>query len=211
MTTAGLKRFLSLLAGVGLAGGTALCPLRGAEPGTDGWFSLPAVARFDYVFTDAMTIFDRAGRRMQLWIKDEVEVGDPESFMELLVDQRVGILEREPVDILVNPTYLPDVMAADYDRLWTPARMQRVIDAAVKNRVAIELNDRFRLPSAAFIRRAKQAGLKFTFGTNNAGREDLKTLEYAVQMVKTCHLEWQDFWVPGRQPSRAQLAVAGGR
>ena len=174
-------------------------------------FSLPAVARFDYVFTDAMTIFDRQGRRMRLWIKDEVEVGDPQAFMDLLVAQTVGILEREPVDILVNPTYLPEVIAADYDRLWTPERMQRVIDAAVKAGVAIEINDRFRLPSAAFIKRAKQAGLKFTFGTNNGGREDLKALEHSVAMVKECHLQWQDFWVPGRKPSRAQIAVARGR
>lgn len=173
-------------------------------------FSLPAVARFDYVFTDAMTIFDRHGKRMRLWIPDEVEVGDPQAFMDLLVAQTVGILEREPVDIWVNPTYLPDVIAADYDRLWTPARMQRVIDAAVKGGVAIEINDRFRLPTAAFIKRAKQAGLKFTFGTNNGGREDLKALEHTVQMVKECQLQWQDFWLPGRKPSRAQSAVARG-
>lgn len=174
-------------------------------------FSLPAVARFDYVFTDAMTIVNDRGKRMRLWIRDEVEVGDPEAFMDLLVGRTEAILDREPVDIWVNPTYLPDVIAADYDRLWTAPRRQRVIAAAVRNGIAIEINDRLRLPSATFIREAKAAGARFTFGTNNGGRHDLGTLDYCVRIVEECQLRWQDFWMPGLQPSRAQRALASGR
>ena len=36
-------------------------------------FSPETVARFDYVFTDAMTIIDHRGQRARLWIKEEVE------------------------------------------------------------------------------------------------------------------------------------------
>ncbi len=174
-------------------------------------FSLRAVARFDYVFTDAMTVMNDHGRRMRLWIRNEVEVGDPEAFMDMLVDRTVTILNREPVDIWVNPTFLPDSIAAQYDKLWTPDRRRRVIEAAVRNGIAIEINDRFKLPSAAFIREAKVAGAQFTFGTNNGGREDLGTLDHSVSMVRECQLDWQDFWMPGWQPSRAQKALAAGR
>lgn len=174
-------------------------------------FTLPAVARFDYVFTDAMTVIDDEGRRMRLSIKDEVQVADPEAFMEMLVRRTEAILEREPVDILVNPTYLPDVLADGADRLWTAARRGRVIAAAVRNGVAIEINARFRLPSATFIREAKAAGAQFTLGTNNGGKEDLGNLEYGVRMIRDCGLGWQDFWVPGLQPSRAQRALAAGQ
>lgn len=160
-------------------------------------FSPAAIARFDYVFTDAMTFFDARGRRMRLWIPEEVEVGEPQAFMDLLVSRTVEILEREPIDIWVNPTFLPASIATDYDRLWTPERMRAVIEAAVRHRVAIEINDRFRLPSATFIRLAKQAGAKFTFGTNNGGRDDLGKLDYGARMVGECGLQWQDFWIPG--------------
>lgn len=173
-------------------------------------FSPAAVARFDYVFTDAMTFTDARGRRLRLWIKDEVFVDEPQAFMDLLVARTEAILEQEPVDILVNPTYLPAVLAADYDRLWTPERRARVIAAAVRHGVAIEINDRFRLPSAAFIRQARAAGAKFTLGTNNGGREDLGPLSHSARMVRECDLKWQDFWVPGRQPSRAQRRLMGG-
>ncbi|HOY59445.1 MAG TPA: hypothetical protein PK640_15090, partial [Verrucomicrobiota bacterium] len=153
------------------------------------------IARFDYVFTNSMTYTDNQGRRMRLWMPNEVFVDDPQSFMDTLVDRAVGILSTEPIDIYVNPTFLPDVLAADYDALWTEERMRRVIDAAVKHQVAIEINARYRLPSPRFIKLAKQAGAKFSFGTNNGDR-DVGDIDYCLQMVRECELKWQDMFLP---------------
>jgi len=159
-------------------------------------FSKETIAKFDYAFTDAMTFTDDSGKRMRLWIDDEVgEIPDKERFTEMCVNRILGVLNHEPIDIYVNPTFLPKAIAADYDRLWTPERMQKVIDAAKRNDVAIEINSTYRLPSPAFIKAAKKAGVKFAFGTNNAGRE-LGRLEYCVEMVKECGLTWQDIFVP---------------
>jgi hypothetical protein len=161
-------------------------------------FSRKAIALFDYVFTDSMTWTDDRGKRMRLWIPEEVgTIADPQEFMQTLVSRTVSILEKEPIDIYVNPTYLPDQIAKDYDQLWTEARMKRVIDAASTHHVAIELNDRYRLPSANFVRMAKAAGCKFTFGTNNTGSSDLRRSEYGLKIVQECGLGWQDFFVPG--------------
>jgi hypothetical protein len=161
-------------------------------------FSRRAVALFDYVFTDSMTWTDNRGRRMRLWIPAEVgSIADAQEFMETLVERTVGILEREPIDIYVNPTFLPDAIAKDYDALWTEERMKKVIGAAVGNRVALEINNRYRLPSATFLRVAKEAGCKFAFGTNNGGMQDLGRCEYSIRMTKELKLSWQDFFVPG--------------
>ena len=177
-------------------------------------FSKETIAKFDYAFTDAMTFTDDHGKRMRLWINEEVgEIPDKQAFMEMYVDRILGVINNEPVDIYVNPTFLPEVIAADYDRLWTPERMQRVIDAAKKNGVAIEINNRYRLPSAAFVKTAKKAGVKFSFGTNNGERE-LGRLEYSVAMVKECGLEWQDIFVPkpqGEKPVEKRGPSVKGR
>jgi hypothetical protein len=168
-------------------------------------FSKETRARFDYVFTDALTWTNPAGRRMQLWIPETVEIGpDVEAFMDLLVAKTVGILETEPIDVYVNPTFLPAAIAARYDELWTDERMSRVIDAAVKSGVAIEIGARYRLPSERFLRLAKAKGAKFTFGTNNAGAADLGHWSYPLEMQEKLELKWQDMFVPGHQPSRAQ-------
>jgi hypothetical protein len=161
-------------------------------------FSREAASLFDYIFTDSMTWTDNRGRRMRLWIPEEVgTISDAQEFMDTLVDRATGILDREPVDIYVNPTFLPEVLAKDYERLWTDARIQRVVAAAARNGVAIELNNRYRLPGLRFVQAAKAAGCKFTFGTNNAGADDLLRCEYGLEMVEQAKLGWQNFFVPG--------------
>jgi len=171
-----------------------------------GMFSRETVAAFDYVFTDSMTFTDDHGRRTRLWIPTEVEVGDPQAFMDMYVDRTVGILEDEPIDILVNPTFLPDEIAADYDALWTPERMDRVIAAAVGHGVAIEINQRYRIPSARFVCRAKAAGARFSFGTNNADLA-IGDLTYGLQVARACGLTAADMFVPrpdGQKPIRQE-------
>ena len=82
--------------------------------------------------------------------------------------------------------------------------MQKIIAAAVQQQVAIEINARYKLPSEKFIRLAKAAGVKFTFGTNNTSAKDFGDWSYPLEMQKKVGLTWKDMWVPGHQPSRAQ-------
>lgn len=160
-------------------------------------FSKESRERFDYVFTDAMTWTNDNGKRMRLWLPEETEVGDPQDFMDQLVDRIEKVL-TEPIDIYVNPTFLPDELNDRYDELWTEVRMDRVIKALVDNQVAFEINNRRKIPSASFIKRAKAAGVKFTLGTNNGGATDLGRMDYAIQMISECGLTAQDMWIPGK-------------
>jgi hypothetical protein len=168
-------------------------------------FSPAALSRFDYLFTDAMTWSDDSGKRMRLWIKDEVgTIADAERFMDTLVDRAVGIVTTEPIDLHVNPTFLPESIAADYDRLWTPARMDRLIGALVARGVGLEINNRYRIPSLAFVKRAKAAGVKFGCGTNNGGPGDLGRMEYCVSVIHDAGLTPSDIWTP---PARGKKAI----
>jgi hypothetical protein len=160
-------------------------------------FSPETVAKFDYVFADAMTLSDTPRRRTRLWMKEEVHIDDPQTFMERLVKTIEDILDHEPIDFYANPTYLPDVLAKDYDRLWTPERLRRLVDALARNNVALEINDRLHLPGPALIKMAKEAGVLFTFGTNNTDQPPGR-LEYGLQMVEQCALTPDDFWSPKR-------------
>jgi hypothetical protein len=158
-------------------------------------FSKEMIAKFDYVLTDAMTFTDAAGKRIRLWIKDEVEIKDKQDFMDMYVDKIVSVLNNEPIDIFANATFLPACIADEYDLLWTQERMDKVIKAAVKNDVAIEINATFGIPSPTFIKRAKQARAKFSFGTNNGGRE-LGHLAYCRRMARECGLIEEDMFTP---------------
>ncbi len=158
-------------------------------------FSPEAIAKFDYVFTDAMTFTDSKGRRNRIWIKDEVWIDDKQQFMEQLVGKIEAIFSREPVDIYVNPTVLPDALMPEYKQLWTNDRMARVIKVLADNNIALEINARYKTPGADMIKMAKAAGIKFTFGTNNTGRE-LGRLEYCLKMIEECGLVPDDIFMP---------------
>jgi len=171
-------------------------------------FSPSAVARFDYIFTDAMTWTDYKGRRLRLWMPDETFVDDEQQFMDMLVVKIESIIGNEPVDIYVNPTFLPAKIAADYDRLWTPERMDRVIKVLKNNDVALEINARYKIPSIAFLKRAKEAGVKFTFGTNNTSSNDLGRLEYCLKAIHELGLTAGDIFLP--RPSKDKKVMKSG-
>jgi histidinol phosphatase-like PHP family hydrolase len=75
--------------------------------------------------------------------------------------------------------------------------MSKLIDALVRNKVAIELNSVERLPGRAFIQLAKDAGCKFAFGTGNATAAELQRCEFGLQTVEDCKLDWHNFFAPG--------------
>jgi histidinol phosphatase-like PHP family hydrolase len=150
------------------------------------------------VFTDAMTFIDTKGNRTRLWIPEEVFIDDEQKYMDLIVDKIVAVM-KEPMDVYVNPTFLPDVMSDRYDEFWTEERMNRVIDAMVQNRKALEINNRYKIPHKTFIRKAKAAGLKFTFGTNNTDA-NLGKLEYCIEMKNECGITADDMYKPHIKP-----------
>ena len=160
-------------------------------------FSQEALGIFEYLFTDAMTIIDHKGRNSRIYRPEEVHFDGigTQAYMDRLVDQTVLILTNEPADIYANPTFLPDVLQPEYDRLWTPERVDRVLDVLEKEQIALEINPRYRIPSFDIIRRAKERGIKFTFGTNNVDSR-FGRLEYALEAIEACGLTADDIWFP---------------
>jgi len=166
-----------------------------------GCFSREVLGQLDFVLTDAMTFPGPNGQRMKLWERG-AEIGDPEKFMDRYADWHVEIMAHEPIDILANTTWLPQALAADYDRLWTPARMKKVIDAAVKHQAALEISASYKLPRMPFLKMAKEAGAKFSFGSN--GRfPNMGKLDYSIQMAKELGLKASDMFTPGPEGQKA--------
>lgn len=185
--------------------------LRGVQGEGRKWtatFSQEALGVFDYLFTDAMTIIDHKGRNSRIYRPEEVHYDGvtKEGYMDRLVDQTVLILANEPADIFANPTYLPDDMAPDYDEYWTDGRVERILDVLQRHGIALEINARYRIPSFDIIRRAKERGIRFTFGTNNVDA-DFGRLEYCVEAVERCGLTADDMWFPSMSVRRSRPVV----
>lgn len=174
--------------------------LMGAQGEGRRWihqFDPNVLSQFDYLFTDAMTVVDR-GRICRIYRPEEVlwDERTKQQYMDMIVDQTVTILTNEPADIYANATYIPeDSMNDDYDQYWTPERVDRVLDVLKKYGIALEISPRYKIPSFDIIKKAKDRGIKFTFGTNNVDA-DFGRCEYAVEAIEKCGLTPDDMWFP---------------
>ncbi|MDR1357548.1 MAG: DUF1080 domain-containing protein [Tannerellaceae bacterium] len=157
-------------------------------------FSQDVRDEFDYVFTDALTFTDSKGRRSRIWIPQETWIEDEQQYMDLIVDRICGVL-TEPMDIYVNPCFLPPQMQDRYDEFWTEARMNKFVDALAQSGKVLEINARYEIPNKAIILKAKAAGVKFSFGTNNE-KAEVGLLEYCIRMKEECGIKAEDMYRP---------------
>lgn len=171
----------------------------GLQPVYPGWskpFAQATLDQLDYVLMDALTMPDDQGGWRYLWAADTF-IDDEEAFMERYTAFIQQLLTTERIDIFGWPTYLPVGIAREYDRLWTTARQEALVELARKQNVAIEINEVARVPSPHFVALAKEAGLKFTFGTDarnqNAGR-----FSYCLRVAEACGLTSDDMFTVRR-------------
>ena len=178
---------------------------RGLQPMELGWsknLSRELIAQADYVLLDPQTIRkgNRYGDTLEVWEHD-CYIPDAEAFMEINVAHYLRILETsERMDILGWPLYLPPCIARDYYRLWTDARMDKILSAAKARGVAIEINDLAHTPHREFILAAKSAGLKFAFGSDTRDHRTGR-LDYCRSIASECGLRDNDLWRPARKLS----------
>ncbi len=167
------------------------------EAETTNWpslFSKTAIAKLDYIQADALGLPDKSGAPMQIWKRD-FQPANPQEFMDRYVD---FILQRisEPIDIFVVPTFLPDSLLPDYDRLWTAPRARAIIDAALANKVALEIDCHFRVPHLRFLEMARDAGVMFAFGSNYQTPESAGDISYCIEVYKRLGLTPRQFFRP---------------
>jgi histidinol phosphatase-like PHP family hydrolase len=168
----------------------------GVQPVYPGWskaFSKPVLDQLDYILMDALTLPNHDGTWLPIWQIDTM-VDDAAQFMTRYMQFIEQILTTEQIDIFGWPTFLPVPIARQYSQLWTPERVSRIIDLAKSRKIAIEINEVAHVPSENFITRAKQAGLKFTFGTDSRNQHAAH-FYYCYQMAQKCGLTERDMFV----------------
>ncbi|MDR0748246.1 MAG: hypothetical protein LBF62_01585 [Tannerellaceae bacterium] len=175
----------------------------GLQPMSPGWsanLSPGLIAQADYVAMDPQIVPSGNGYGEQINVWEYASyIDSPEAFMERNMQHCITILTAdEPLDIFACPLLLPISIQREYAKLWTRKRMRQIIDAAAARNIAIEINDLARTPHEEFIRMAKKAGLKFTFGSDT---RDQKTgrLDYCRYIASRCGLTEKDFFLPERK------------
>jgi len=169
----------------------------GLQPLHVGWskkFSVESLSLVDYVLMDALSMPQEDGRWL-LIDSSNLKIEDKESFMKRYVDLNMQVLTTEPIDIFGWTTFLPKDIAEDYDTLWTDDIMRMMIDAAVKNDIAFEINEYAKVPKLKFVKMAKAAGAKFTFGSDSHQGTNAGLFTYGLEIAKQAGLTKEDMFV----------------
>lgn len=176
----------------------------GLQPMNLGWskgYSKELLSQVDYILMDAQRVPMGNGKTLSIWEFDTY-IDDTEDFMTHYMEYALEILNNEPINIFGWPLFLPVCIARDYYTLWTKERMQKIIEAAKKRNIAIEINDMAHTPHEQFINMAKEQGLKFTFGSDSRNQIAGK-LVYCKAIAKKCNLKNEDFFIPKRTPGKS--------
>jgi histidinol phosphatase-like PHP family hydrolase len=165
----------------------------GLQPVYRGWaerFSKALLDDLDYVLMDADTVPLGDHHYLEIWRHDNY-IEDVDQFMGAYMAHIESILKYEPITIFARPTYLPVNFARYYDELWTRERVTQMIEWAREKSIAFEISTPMHVPKKEIILQAKNAGIKFTFGTN-ARNADAGKLHYGLQMARECRLSRGD-------------------
>ena len=138
--------------------------LVGIQVNDRDWFQTiePALReKLDFVLADTMIMDGQ-----KLWLEKEYTVTDENVWLERYFRHCMTVV-NEPITILANPTYLPDKLKHRYDDFWSAERSGMLIDAAIKNQVAMEIQAGTSFPNKKFIELAVNKGTKISIGRNN--------------------------------------------
>ena len=138
--------------------------LIGIQVNDRDWFKTidpELLKKLDFILADTMIM-----EGQKLWFEQEYEIGDENAWLERYFNHCMAVV-NEPITILANPTYLPNKIKHRYDEFWTEDRMGKLIDAAVKNNVAMEIQAGTEFPNKKFMELALKKGAKISIGRNN--------------------------------------------
>jgi len=114
---------------------------------------------------------------------------------------REGI-DEVGIDILGHPTFSPLVALGDPEAALPVEWQERLIEMCVRSKVAIEINESYRVPHRQFLVRARQRGALFSVGSDTHG--DIAPLERTEAMIRDAGLD-RDAFLSGSRVRAAAL------
>jgi histidinol phosphatase-like PHP family hydrolase len=159
--------------------------------------------RFDYLVGSNHGFALPDGTFASPWWRSlpEAWAARPDDLMEIMVHNLCDMVRSMPIQIAAHSTLLPAALLTlepDLHAWWTEEREDRFIEAAVRSGVALEISNRYRLPHPRFLRKAREAGARFSLGSDGHHRDQVAQLGWAVQAAREAGIGDEHLFVPSR-------------
>ena len=170
------------------------------------WSSLPAevMDRFDY----------RIGSNHGFWLPDGTMgspwwqelpgawADRPQEVMEIMARNLCDMVRAMPIQIAAHSTLTPPALLeleADVHAWWTEEREDLYVEALAESGVAMEISNRYRLPHDRLLRKALQAGVSFSLGSDGHTEAQVARLGWAVETARRVGITDAEMFVPERR------------
>ena len=170
------------------------------------WKTLPAevMDRFDYRIGSNHGFILADGTFASPWWK---ELPDPwrerpEEVIEAMVRNLCEMVRTMPIQIAAHSTLTPAALyalEADVHAWWTDEREDRFVEALAESGVAMEISNRYKLPHDRLLKKALQAGVRFTLGSDGHTEAQVARLEWAAETARRVGITEADLWIPKRR------------
>jgi histidinol phosphatase-like PHP family hydrolase len=123
--------------------------------------------------------------------------------LENLKDGMLATIEQKArifgFDILAHPGLLPVNLRSRSAEILDARWDERLIELALRHGFALELSSRWQVPLPSTVKRAKAAGVKFSFGSDAHHPEQVCRLDFSQALAAECGLAAADLFWPARQ------------
>jgi histidinol phosphatase-like PHP family hydrolase len=170
------------------------------------WRELPdeVMGRFDY----------RVGSNHGFWLPDGSQASPwwqrlppewasrPGELMDIMVANLCDLVRTMPVQIVAHSTFAPSALfdlEDDVEAWWTEEREDRYVEALAASTVALEISNRYRLPHDRLLRKARQAGVRFSLGSDGHTARQVARLDWAAETARRVGVTERDMFVPERR------------
>jgi histidinol phosphatase-like PHP family hydrolase len=177
------------------------------------WSSMPdeISERFDYRIGSNHGFWLPDGSMASPWWKTLPSPWDQraDELVDIMVQNLCDLVRTMPIDIVAHSTLLPPALLRlepDVEAWWTESREDRYIDALVASGVAMEISNRYRLPHDRLLRKAREAGARFSLGSDGHTEAQIARLDWAVCAAERAGIREADLFFPERAGAGATMS-----
>jgi histidinol phosphatase-like PHP family hydrolase len=126
----------------------------------------------------------------------------PGEVMEAMVHNLCEMVRTMGIQIAAHSTLTPPALLTlepDVEAWWTGPREDRYVEALAESGVALEISNRYRLPHHRLLRKGKEAGIRFSLGSDGHHEHQVARLDWAVEAARRAGITDADLFVPERR------------
>lgn len=130
----------------------------------------------------------------------------PQELMDSMVSNLCKMVRTMPIHIAAHATLMPPALfciEGDVHAWWTPEREDLFVEALVESGVALEISNRYELPHDRLLSKAREAGARFSLGSDGHSADQIARLGWAVDTARRVGITGTDLFVPERRARAA--------